>query len=175
VIETSLGSIEAELFADKAPVSVANFMGYVKDKFYDGTVFHRVMPTFMIQGGGFTSDLKQKATKAAIKNEADNGLKNVAGTLAMARLPEPHTATAEFFINVKDNPDLDHKNKSQADYGYCVFGKVIAGMDVVNKIKDVKTRSAKGRHMQGFEMDMDDVPAEAVTIKSIHEKTDKKE
>src|SRR6185369_14031212 len=112
VIETSLGNIDVELFADKAPETVKNFLGYVKDKFYDGTTFHRVWDGFMIQGGGFTPDLKQKATKDPIKNEADNGLKNVTGTLAMARLPEPHTASAEFFINVVDNVSLDFKAKT---------------------------------------------------------------
>ena len=158
-IETSMGDIQVELFADKAPITVKNFLSYVDDKFYDGVIFHRVIPTFMIQGGGMEPGLKEKKTKDPIKNEADNGLSNERGTIAMARTPDPDSATAQFFINVADNSkSLDHKSKDARGYGYCVFGKVIKGMDVVDKIKDVETAS-KGRH--------DDVPVKDVVIKSI--------
>ncbi len=173
VMETSLGKIEIELYPDKAPITVKNFLGYVNDKFYDETVFHRVMSTFMIQGGGFTKDLAEKATKGTIKNEADNGLANEIGTIAMARLPEPHTAGAQFFINVANNAMLNHQNKTVQGYGYCVFGKVVAGMDVVNKIKDVATGHSDGKAQtpQGLiDMPMDDVPKEAVIIKSVRVK-----
>jgi peptidyl-prolyl cis-trans isomerase B (cyclophilin B) len=136
-LETSLGSIELELDADKAPVTVANFLSYVDEGFYDGTIFHRVIPTFMIQGGGFEPGLKQKKTKPAIKNEAPNGLSNVRGTIAMARTSDLHSATAQFFINVGNNGGLDDRHSP-----YCVFGKVVEGMDVVDKIKAVST----GRH-----------------------------
>jgi len=169
VIETSLGNIEVELNAEKAPITVTNFLGYVDEKFFDGTVFHRVMDNFMIQGGGFTPDLKEKAAKATIKNEADNGLKNVTGTIAMARLPDPHSASAQFYINVNDNANLDHRGKDNANYGYCVFGKVVAGMDVVNKIKAVKTGTKPGE-IQGQRFPMSDVPEETVTIKSVKKK-----
>ena len=138
VIDTSMGAIEVELYQDKAPVTVANFLSYVTDKFYDGTIFHRVMPDFMIQGGGFTPDLQRKETKKPIKNESDNGLKNETGTLAMARTNIPDSATSQFFINVADNAALDKAN-AQDGVGYCVFGKVIKGLEVVNKIKAVKT------------------------------------
>lgn len=170
-VETSMGSFEIELYPDKAPVTVANFLAYVNDKFFDGTVFHRVMKDFMIQGGGFTPDLRQKDTKKPIRNEADNGLKNVTGTVAMARLQQPHTAASEFFINVVDNANLDHKNKTEAGYGYAVFGKVSSGMEVVNKIRDVKTHKAKGVIM-GQQVEMEDVPAEVVRINSIRVKKD---
>ena len=126
---------------DKAPKSVENFLGYVNDGFYDGTIFHRVIPTFMIQGGGFTPGMEKKPTRAPIQNEADNGLKNRRGTLAMARTGEIHSATGQFFINVKDNSFLDYKGDSAQDYGYAVFARVTEGMDVVDKIKDVKTGS----------------------------------
>ena len=139
LIETSQGTIKAELDGDKAPVTVANFLAYVDDKFYDDTVFHRVIPDFMIQGGGFAPGLRQKTTKAAIKNESGNGLSNQRGTLAMARTNVPDSATAQFFINLKDNDFLDRAN-AQDKVGYCVFGKVIEGMDVVDKIKSVETR-----------------------------------
>ena len=165
VIETSMGNIEVELNAGKAPETVKNFLAYVNDKFYDDTVFHRVMPTFMIQGGGFSKDLKEKPTKAPIKNESENGLKNEKGTIAMARLQDPHSANAQFFINVVDNAMLDRAN-SPDRWGYCVFGKVTAGMDVVNKIKDTPTGSAKGQ-THGMSIDLDDVPKEPVIIKSI--------
>lgn len=157
VIKTSLGSIKVELYPDKAPVTVKNFLGYVDDKFYDGTVFHRVIPTFMIQGGGFEPGMKQKKTKAEIKNESDNGLSNKKGTLAMARTSVPDSATAQFFINVKDNDFLDKAN-ARDRVGYCVFGKVVEGMDVVDKIKAVETTN-KGGH--------GDVPVKDVVIESI--------
>jgi peptidyl-prolyl cis-trans isomerase B (cyclophilin B) len=158
VISTSMGDIEVELYADKAPESVKNFLGYVESGQYDGTIFHRVIKDFMIQGGGFTPDMNQKPTKAPIKNEADNGLKNTVGTLAMARTSVPDSATSQFFINTKDNAFLDHKGKTQQGWGYAVFGKVIGGLDVVRKIEAVSTTN-KGMHQ--------DVPAEPVVIKSI--------
>jgi peptidyl-prolyl cis-trans isomerase A (cyclophilin A) len=158
VIKTSMGTIKAELYQDKAPVTVKNFLQYVNDKFYDGTVFHRVMPTFMIQGGGFDAKMVQKPTRAAIKNEAKNGLKNVTGTLAMARLPEPDSASSQFFINVANNQPLDYRGDDARKIGYCVFGKVFEGMDVVDKIKAVPTTSA-GIHQN--------VPVTPVVIESI--------
>ena len=139
LMKTSMGDIKIELFADKAPGTVSNFLAYVDSKFFDGTIFHRVIDGFMIQGGGFTKEFQQKATRPAIQNEAENGLKNKRGTLAMARTPDPNSATAQFFINVADNTPLDFKAKTQQGYGYCVFGQVVAGMDVVDKIKAVKT------------------------------------
>jgi len=139
LIETNLGSFELELFSDQAPKSVANFMEYVNSGFYNGTVFHRVIDGFMIQGGGFTPEYERKPTNAPIINEADNGLKNQRGTIAMARTMEPHSATAQFFINVKDNDFLDHTSQTPRGWGYAVFGKVIKGMDVVDKIRQVKT------------------------------------
>lgn len=154
LIETSMGPIKAELFEDKAPGTVKNILGYVEDKFYDGTIFHRVIPTFMIQGGGFEPGMKQKQAKAPIKNESDNGLSNKRGTLAMARTSVPDSATCQFFISVKDNPNLDRGQ----DAGYCVFGQVLEGMDVVDKIKFVKT-GRSGPH--------GDVPVEDVMIKSV--------
>ena len=152
ILETSLGSIKLQLADDKAPVTVANFLSYVDEGFYDGTVFHRVIPTFMIQGGGFEPGLKQKKTKATIKNEAPNGLSNARGTIAMARTSDLHSATAQFFINVGDNRGLDDRHSP-----YCVFGKVVEGMDVVDKIKAVAT-GRRGPH--------DDVPTQDVTIVS---------
>ena len=141
VMKTSMGSVTIELFADQAPASAKNFLAYVNDKFYDGTIFHRVIPNFMIQGGGFATDKKQKATKAPVKNEASNGLKNTAGTLAMARTSDPDSATAQFLINVVDNSFLD-RDHAQDGAGYCVFGKVVDGMDVVNKIRNAPTQNA---------------------------------
>ena len=158
LISTSMGDIKVELDEQKAPVTVKNFLGYVNDKFYDGTVFHRVIPNFMIQGGGMDKDMKEKTTKAPIKNEAGNGLKNSVGTIAMARTNVVDSATAQFFINVKDNAFLDHRDETQAGFGYTVFGKVVDGMDVVHKIENVTT-SNKGMHQN--------VPAEPVIIKSI--------
>jgi peptidyl-prolyl cis-trans isomerase B (cyclophilin B) len=139
LIKTSMGDIKVELDKEKAPVTVENFVAYANDKFYDGTIFHRVIPAFMIQGGGFDKDMNQKKTKAPIKNEAGNGLKNVTGTIAMARTSDPQSATAQFFINTKDNPFLDHKNDSAQGYGYAVFGKVVEGTDVLKKIEQVQT------------------------------------
>jgi cyclophilin family peptidyl-prolyl cis-trans isomerase len=162
VMETSMGTVKIELLEDKAPITVKNFLAYVEGKHYDGTIFHRVIPDFMIQGGGFEPGLKQKETKDPIKNEASNGLSNVRGTLAMARTNDPDSATAQFFINVKDNKFLD-KNDTSA--GYAVFGKVIEGMDIVDKIKGVRT-GTKGRH--------ENVPNEDVVIKSIRVVADKK-
>jgi len=162
VIETSMGGITVELFPDRAPKSVENFLAYVSQGFYDGTIFHRVISNFMIQGGGFTADMQKKDTRAPIENEADNGLKNRRGTLAMARTPEIHSATGQFFINVKDNAFLDYKGPSAADFGYAVFGQVTEGLDVVDKIKSVKTGGA-GPYQ--------DVPVEAVVIKTIRVQT----
>lgn len=158
VMETSMGNVKIELDQAKAPISVKNFLSYVDDKFYDGTIFHRVIANFMIQGGGFTADMQQKSTKAQIKNEAGNGLSNKRGTLAMARTMVVDSASSQFFINVVDNNFLDHRDNSPQGFGYAVFGKVIEGMDVVDKIKGVKT---------GSKMGFQDVPAEAVVIKSI--------
>ena len=157
VLETSHGAITLELDEDKAPATVKNFLGYVDDKFYDGTVFHRVIPDFMIQGGGFAPGLRQKTTKATIKNESANGLLNKRGTLAMARTSAPDSATAQFFINVKDNSFLDKAN-AQDKVGYCVFGKVVEGLDVVDKIKAVPT-GRRGMH--------ENVPLQDVTIQSV--------
>lgn len=140
-METNQGTLEIELFQDKAPETVKNFLSYVNEGFYNGTIFHRVIPTFMIQGGGFTKDMKQKKTKKPIKNEATNGLSNGVGTLAMARTSDPNSATAQFFINVANNSFLDKAN-AQDGFGYAVFGKVTKGMDevITNKIKKVKTK-----------------------------------
>ena len=155
-LETSLGEIVLRLDARKAPISTANFVQYVKSGFYDGTVFHRVIKNFMIQGGGLTPDLKQKETRTPIRNEADNGLKNKKYTIAMARTSEPHSATAQFFINVKDNAFLDFKNQTPQGWGYAVFGKVVKGQDVVDKIAAVAT-GPKGYY--------DDVPVQTVVVK----------
>jgi peptidyl-prolyl cis-trans isomerase B (cyclophilin B) len=159
-----MGDIKIALYEKEAPETVKNFLAYVNDKFYDGTIFHRVIPGFMVQGGGFTPDMQQKSTKPPVKNEAANGLKNEVGTLAMARTPDPNSATAQFFINVKDNDFLDYKDSSMQGFGYCVFGKVIEGMDIVRKIELVKT-SRKGMH--------ENVPTEAITINSVALVTDK--
>lgn len=153
-LETSLGQIVLELDAEKAPVSVANFLAYVDSGFYDGTVFHRVIPDFMIQGGGFSPDMSQKPTKPPIKNEADNGLENDSWTIAMARTAVKDSATAQFFINLKDNDFLNHGGR---DFGYAVFGKVTGGVDVVKKIAGVKTSTRSGH---------ENVPVEPVVIKS---------
>lgn len=154
IFSTSLGDITIELFEEQAPITAANFLSYVDDGFFDGTVFHRVIPGFVIQGGGHTVDMHQKATKAPIKNEADNGVKNLRGTLSMARTRDINSATSQFFINLKDNAMLDH---SARDFGYAVFGKVTAGMDIVDRIAAVKTGS-KGGHQ--------DVPLEPVVVLS---------
>lgn len=157
-LHTNYGDIELELDFDKAPKTAANFRQYAVDGFYNGTIFHRVINNFMIQGGGFTENMEQKKTNATIENEADNGLPNNTGTIAMARTSDPHSATAQFFINVKDNDFLNHKSKTAQGWGYCVFGKVTKGMDVVNKIKNVKT-SSQGMHQ--------DVPVETVVIERV--------
>ena len=141
VIKTNMGDIEVELFKDKAPISVANFLSYVDDKYYDGTIFHRVIGSFMVQGGGFDKALNKKKTKAAIKNEATNRVSNKRGTLAMARTGVVDSATSQFFINVVDNDRLDHFGTNPRRYGYAVFGQVVKGMDVVDKIRNVKTGS----------------------------------
>lgn len=138
-LETSEGNILLELDMTRAPLSVLNFMKYARSGFYDGTIFHRVIKNFMIQGGGFTPELDRKPTKAPILNEADNGLKNVRGTIAMARTADPHSATAQFFINVTDNPFLNHTSKTPRGWGYAVFGHVIKGMNVVDKIRNLRT------------------------------------
>ena len=153
--KTNHGDITLELYADKAPKTVENFLSYVQDGFYDNTIFHRVIDGFMIQGGGMTPDMEQKDTKAPIENEANNGVANEAGTIAMARTNDPHSATAQFFINVKDNDFLNFSSESMNGWGYCAFGKVTEGMDVVEKIKNVKTGNY-GYHQ--------DVPVEAVII-----------
>ncbi|MEX1032222.1 MAG: peptidylprolyl isomerase [Cellvibrionaceae bacterium] len=157
-LHTSLGDIVLELDHDKAPKTAANFKQYAEDGFYDGTIFHRVIDNFMVQGGGMTADMQEKETRDSIQNEADNGLKNTLGTVAMARTMEPHSATAQFFINIKDNDFLNHKSKDVQGWGYCVFGKVVDGMDTVDKIKAVKTGSA------GFHQD---VPQEPVVIEKV--------
>ena len=160
IIETSLGTITAELYADKAPATVANFLAYADDKFYDGTVFHRVIKDFMVQGGGFTTQMKQKQTKAPVKNEADNGLKNDRGTLAMARTSVIDSATSQFFINHgSNNGFLNHTAKTDRGWGYAVFGKVIDGMDVVDKIAAVQTTGKDGAFQ--------DMPLKQVEIKTI--------
>ncbi len=141
-IKTNTGSIVLELYPDKAPKTVENFLQYVDDGFYKNTIFHRVISNFMIQGGGFDASLKQKPTRAAIQNEAANGLKNEVGTIAMARTSDPHSASAQFFINVANNAFLDYKAPNQSGYGYAVFGKVISGMDVVQKIAATPTGSS---------------------------------
>jgi cyclophilin family peptidyl-prolyl cis-trans isomerase len=165
VMETSLGTIKLELFEDKAPGTVKNFLSYVDDKHYDGTIFHRVIGTFMIQGGGFSADKKEKASKPPIKNEASNGISNARGTIAMARETAPDTATCEFYINVVDNPRLDRANAKDG-FGYCVFGKVVEGMDVVDKIKGVRTAEGTLERKSGADRS-NTVPVEDVLIKSV--------
>jgi peptidyl-prolyl cis-trans isomerase A (cyclophilin A) len=159
ILETSKGIIEIELMRDKAPVSTTNFLNYVNESFYDGTIFHRVISGFMVQGGGFTANMKQKPASKPIINEADNGLSNLRGTLAMARTSNPHSATGQFFINHKDNLFLDHKTKSSQGWGYAVFGRVTRGLDVVDRIAAVSTGTRTG---------MGDVPKEPVLIISAH-------
>jgi peptidyl-prolyl cis-trans isomerase A (cyclophilin A) len=158
LVQTSMGNIKLELFEKEAPISVKNFLAYVNSGFYSGTIFHRVIPNFMIQGGGFTTDFKEKPTNPPIKNEAGNGIKNVRGTLAMARTFIIDSASAQFFINVKDNDFLNHSSNSMQGYGYAVFGKVIEGMDVVDKIAAVPT---------GMHGDFSDVPKKEVIINSM--------
>lgn len=154
-LHTNFGVITLNLFEDKAPKTCANFKEYVKSGHYDGTVFHRVINNFMIQGGGFAQGMEQKTTRAPIENEADNGVANKVGTIAMARTQDPHSASAQFFINVADNDFLNHSSKSIQGWGYAVFGEVTEGMDVVNNIKQVATTSRMGHQ---------DVPAEDVVI-----------
>ena len=154
-LETTLGDITIELNLDAAPETSRNFLNYVESGFYSGTVFHRVIDGFMIQGGGMDRDMQQKSANAPIQNEADNGLGNDTGTIAMARTSDPHSASAQFFINVKDNDFLNHSSKTPQGWGYCVFGKVTDGMDTVNAIKGVKTGNAGGHQ---------DVPVEPVEI-----------
>lgn len=158
LLKTSKGDITLELYADKAPVSVKNFLDYVDAKFYDGLIFHRVIKGFMIQGGGLTPDMSTRTAKAPIKNEAGNGLKNDRGTLVMARSGEVDSATCQFFINVADNPNLDYKGESPEEYGYCPFGKVIEGQDIVDRIADVPVKD---------EGDLERLPVQTVGIKSI--------
>ena len=153
--ETSLGDFTVELFEKEAPLSVANFLEYIDSGFFDGTIFHRIVPGFVIQGGGFTEDMTQKRTNPPVKNEADNGLKNSRGTLSMARTNDINSATSQFFVNLKDNDFLDH---TRGNFGYAVFAKVTAGMDVIDKIAAVETGRKRG---------FDDVPVEAVIMKSV--------
>ncbi len=157
-IHTNYGTISLELDPERAPLTVENFLQYARDGFYDGTLFHRVINGFMIQGGGMEPGLVQKATRPPIPNEADNCLSNLAGTIAMARTSDPHSATAQFFLNVADNGFLDHTGKSGQEWGYCVFGRVVDGMEVVNRIKEVETTS-NGLHQ--------DVPVEDVIIEKV--------
>src|SRR5437879_2400847 len=153
--KTSMGSFTFELYPDKAPKTVANFLQYARSGFYDGTIFHRVIDGFMIQGGGFQPDMRQKPTQGTIKNEAGNGLKNEVGTIAMARTPDPHSASAQFFINVKDNGFLDYRASTSQGCGYAVFGRVVEGLDIVMRITRVQT-ATRGRH--------GNVPHETVVI-----------
>lgn len=158
LIQTSLGDITLELDAVNAPTTAGNFLAYVNSGYFDGTIFHRVIPGFMIQGGGFTADMRQKSTQPPITNEADNGLKNDRGTIAMARTSEPHSASSQFFINLHDNDFLNHTSKSAQGWGYAVFGKVVDGMDVVDAIAQVAT----GRHGSHS-----DVPVEPVIMTKV--------
>ena len=153
--ETSLGDFTVELFEKDAPLSVANFLSYIDAGFFDGTIFHRIVPGFVIQGGGFTEDMSQKKTQSPVKNEADNGLKNKRGTLSMARTSDINSATSQFFVNLKDNEFLDH---SRGSFGYAVFARVTEGMDVIDKIAAVETGRRRG---------FDDVPVDAVIMKSV--------
>ena len=157
-LNTNRGTIKIELDTENAPVTCSNFEEYAKSGFFDGTIFHRVIPGFMIQGGGFTVDMEQKPTRDTIKNEADNGLKNVLGSVAMARTPDPDSASSQFFINVADNDFLNHTAPTQNGWGYCVFGNVVDGMNVVQEITRVAT-AANGMHQ--------DVPVEPIVIESV--------
>jgi peptidyl-prolyl cis-trans isomerase B (cyclophilin B) len=158
IIRTTFGEIKLALDAERAPKTVENFLQYARDGFYDGTIFHRVIDNFMIQGGGFDSGMRQKPTNAPIENEADNGLTNDFGTIAMARTMDPHSATAQFFINVKDNDFLNHTGKNPQGWGYAVFGKVTEGSEVLDKIRSVATTSRNGHQ---------DVPVDDVIIESV--------
>jgi len=157
-LRTSAGAVVIELYPDQAPLTVENFLKYVNDRHYDGTVFHRVIPGFMIQGGGFGPDFSERPARKPVRNEAANGLKNDTGTIAMARTPDPHSATAQFFINVADNESLNFRFPTQEGYGYCVFGKVVKGMDVVNRIVKVQTGPGPAGHQN--------VPVKPVIIES---------
>ena len=158
LMTTTLGAITLELDTEHAPKTVENFLSYVADGFYDGTIFHRVIDNFMVQGGGFTTDMEQKETQAPIENEANNGLKNLRGTIAMARTQDPHSATAQFFINVQDNDFLNHTSENLQGWGYAVFGKVTDGDDVLDKIRCVQTVGHAGHQ---------DVPLEPIIIETI--------
>lgn len=161
IMKTTKGDMTIELYADKAPITVNNFLAYVDSKFYDGTIFHRVIPYFMIQGGGLTEDFVEKPHNEMIQNEAHNGLSNLKYTIAMGRMSEPHTASAQFYINNTDNPSLDFKSKTAEGWGYCVFGKVTAGMEVVDAISSVRTMTKKGNR---------DAPRENIIIISVSRK-----
>ena len=158
LMTTTVGPMTLELDADNAPKTVENFLSYVSNGFYDGTIFHRVINNFMVQGGGFTADMEQKATEAPIENEANKGLKNAYGTIAMARTQDPHSATAQFFINVQDNDFLNHTGENMQGWGYAVFGKVTDGEEVLDKIRGVQTGSQDGHQ---------DVPVEPIIIESV--------
>ena len=158
LMTTTVGPITLELDAENAPKTVENFLSYVSSGFYDGTIFHRVIDNFMIQGGGFDAEMSQKETEAPIENEANNGLKNLRGSIAMARTQDPHSATAQFFINVKDNDFLNHTGENMQGWGYAVFGKVAEGEDVLDKIRCVQTGSSAGHQ---------DVPVEPIIIESV--------
>ena len=158
-LKTNLGTVVVELYADKAPQTVENFLQYAKAGHYEGTLFHRVIPGFMIQGGGFDKGFKEKPTRKPVRNEAANGLRNEPGTIAMARTPDPHSATAQFFINVADNAPLNFRFPTTEGYGYCVFGKVVNGMDVVNRIAKVPTGPGPAPHAN--------VPLKPVVIESV--------
>ena len=155
---TTFGTLILELDGEKAPKTVANFLSYVADGFYDGTIFHRVIDNFMVQGGGFDTDMRQKPTKEPVENEADNGLENAHGTIAMARTMDPHSATAQFFINVKDNDFLNHSGKNMQGWGYTVFGRVVEGENVLDRIRVVATGNSGGHQ---------DVPVEPIVIESV--------
>jgi len=157
VLKTNYGSFTIELDFEKAPISAANFLQYAEDGFYDGTIFHRVIDNFMIQGGGFDAGMQEKANRECIENEADNGLQNLSGTLAMARTSDPHSATSQFFINISDNVFLNHRDKTDQGWGYAVFGRVVDGINVVDKIRNCETASAGGHQ---------DVPVTEVIIES---------
>jgi cyclophilin family peptidyl-prolyl cis-trans isomerase len=161
LMTTNFGDIKIELLPEQAPETVDNFLKYISDGHYENTIFHRVIDGFMVQGGGYTSDLKQKSTRKSIKNEADNGLSNKRGTVAMARTQEPDSATAQFFINVADNPFLDHRGSSAQEFGYCVFAKVVEGMEIVDKIKEVETQS------QGPYKDLPAKPIEITAVRKM--------
>lgn len=165
VIETSMGTIKVELYPDKAPITVSNFLYYVNEKFYDGLIFHRVIKNFVIQGGGFTPDGKNKKTGSPIKNEARTDTPNARGTIAMARTYEIDSATSQFFINLKDNFPLNHRDNTPDGFGYCVFGKVVEGMDIVDQISQVETEN------RGY---LRDIPKQPVLIKSVYRQTEEK-